>query len=112
MVRAGIMFMFLLSAVAWDAPVYCEDEVTGHKILILKGNVSSVDWVKSMIVVKWFDRSDFRFDEVALYTERNTKITKKGSSIGLGDLNTGDRVIVEFYNDSPNPLKAVSITVS
>jgi len=100
-----IILAICAGSISWS---YCDidtDTSAEHFIRVIKGNISSVNWVGSEIVVKTFD------DETTIFVSHSTRITKRGVSIQLSDINISDKVTVEYYNDSPGPLKAVSITV-
>lgn len=77
----------------------------------VKGQISSVDWVGSNIIVRWYDDTSCTFDSLSIFIPDNAKIIKNGVEIKLGDVNISDKVEVEFYDASFGPLKAVLVTI-
>lgn len=99
----GIIFVF-------SAFNFCAAEP--REVLAVSGDVDSVDWVASELVVSWFDVESDRDDQLTIFVPKGTQIIKGINSISLCDVNIGDHVKVEYYNATPGPLKAVKITIS
>ncbi len=73
----------------------------------IEGNVLSVDWVGSKIVVK-VDGND----EMTFTVAEDAQVIRAGETIGLDDLLQNDPVTITYYNASPGPLVAVSVSDS
>lgn len=74
----------------------------------VEGQICGVDLFYSDIVVKKVSYHD----QITIHVPRNVSIYKKDSVVSLEDIQEGDNVAVDYYNDSPGPLKALKITVT
>jgi len=76
----------------------------------IAGTIVQTDWVKSMIVVRYFNRALASLDEVNIIVDRNTKMTRGTDTIYLAGILQGDQVTVIYYDDGLSGLKAKKIT--
>lgn len=80
--------------------------------MTLKANVVSVDWVGSLICVRWFDQTNNVFDQMVFTVTRDTRIIKGTDDIFLTDLHQQDWVSIKYYDNDLGGLEPVSIEVS
>ena len=100
--------MLIMTAVIF--PAYCSDDASNNDMMMVRGQLSTVDWVGDKISVRYQD--GLIRDEIMISVPDSTKIIKGGNTIKLFDLHLFDSVKVEYYDDSPvGGLKAKSITV-
>lgn len=109
----ALLIFTLFSMVSLGGPrQYCFGNEDSRQVKIIEGNIVDIDWVAQKIVVRWLQtQGQVTFDEITIFVPDGTKITKGSDTISLSDLNMTDPVTVEYYNDSPGPLKAKSINV-
>ena len=106
-------FLFVaLFSVSLILPAYSQDNIDNKKVTTIEGQVVTIDWVASEIVVRWFDsRPGYGYDETKITVTRDATITKGTDNIDLFDININDDVTVRYYDDAFSGLKAVSIVV-
>lgn len=76
----------------------------------VQGNALSVDWVGSKLAIKVSLGGNA--DEMCFIVAEDAQIMRAGENISLDDILQNDPVTVAYYNASPGPLVAVSITDS
>jgi hypothetical protein len=76
----------------------------------VEGQISSIDWVGSKMVVRWLADSG-KYDEIMLFVPDNTPITRGTETADFTDLEEGDKVLVAYYDASPGPLTVTSVMV-
>ncbi|MFZ5800271.1 MAG: hypothetical protein ACOY3D_02700 [Candidatus Omnitrophota bacterium] len=97
----------------WSFPLYGGDDLSPPATtLTLKGNVVSVDWVGSLICVRWYDQTNNVFDQMLFKVRRNAQILKGIYNIFLSDIHQQDRVAIEYYDNGLAGLVATRIEVS
>jgi hypothetical protein len=93
-------------------PGYCQNSGNVKQIKTVSGDIADLDWVGQKIVVRWLQtQGQVKHDEITIFVPEDIKITKGSNTVSFSELNISDRVTVEYYNSSPGPLKAVSVTV-
>ncbi len=84
--------------VACFSPCFCQEQVRTVQSQSFKGNIVYVDFVGSKITVKYLQPNGNN-DEITLGVSSHTKVNRGDLRIALTDLNKGDEVIVEYYDD-------------
>lgn len=103
MLSAVILSMVFLPIVSYAG--FHDPELEKQTV---EGQIYGVDTSSYDITVK---KVSFH-DQITIHVPYNTNIYKQGKAISLDDIHEGDNVVVDFYNDSPGPLKATKITVT
>ncbi|MFA5039459.1 MAG: hypothetical protein WC732_07240 [Candidatus Omnitrophota bacterium] len=105
MSRIPLLFVLLLSVVAFAVPAFAETDPADIPLMAsIQGWVVTVDWVGSKIVLNTGD------DEITLRFMDDVQVQKNGQDISINDLNQGDQVTVHFIDKRHAGLVAVSIT--
>lgn len=79
----------------------CASADEARQIRTIQGNVSSVDWVGSVIVI----------NDIRLIVLPDTKIYKGNITIPFSDIRVNDAITVTYYRDSSGTFRAISIAV-
>ena len=94
--------VFLLTNIiifgACFSPCFCQEQVQIVQPQLFKGKIVIVDLVGSKITVRYLQPNGDN-DEITLKVTFHTKISKGDLRILLSDLNEGDEVAVEYYDD-------------
>ena len=85
-------------------PLLFGEDISDQPIFTVQGTVNQVNWVKQVLVVYSFG------DELSIFIPDRTPIRRGADDISLADINMGDPVTVKYYNATPGPLKAVSVS--
>lgn len=102
----GVLVLFLGMAAA--CPSYGETAKTPQLRRTVSGNVKSVDYVGSQIVL--MNVSNFGgSSEMLISVTENTRITRDGDTIVLPDIEIDDVVDVTFRETAPGIYEAVTI---
>jgi hypothetical protein len=103
--RAMIIFtlFFLAIACAWAF-----EDAQNQKTI--SGTVEDIDWVRSIITVRYADLYSGNIDEINIVVPSEAKIMNGTETKYLSDLGQSDPVIVTYYDDGLSGLKAKSIT--
>ncbi len=112
--RAGTKFLFVsLLGVSLAFTAYAQAASDHVDVKTIEGRIVALDWVASVIVVRWFGSPGEGYgpDEVTIHVNDDTRITKGAQDISLADINVDDRVSVSFYRDSFAGLQAIRIVV-
>jgi len=111
---AAFLFIFFFGAAAvYPLVGYCQNSNATRQIKTANGYVIDIDWVGQTMVVRWLEsQGQVTYDEITIFVPDGTKITKGSDTISLSDINMRDQVTVEYRDNSPGPLKAVSIIVN
>jgi len=88
---------------------FAQDETTSPKIQTIRGQIVALDTADLTMTVRWF-RNDF--DEINLKVPLGCQIRKGDQQITINELNIGDEVEVDYYDDGFTGLKAVKIFVT
>lgn len=115
MKRVITVIILLANIVIFSAcfyPCFCQQQVEIVQSLVIKGNIANIDLVNSEITVKYLQPNGNN-DEITLGANVHTIITQGDLRISLSDLNEGDEVAVQYYDDpmSFDVLKASQINV-
>ena len=73
----------------------------------VEGRIIAVDLTRPVIEVSMVSYHD----QITISVPYSAKIYKAGKPVELKDAREGDSVVVNYYNDSPNPLKVISMTI-
>lgn len=94
MTKFKIIFSIAMIAACFVAalPAYCQDD-GGRVMQTVDGRVVSVDALGSKIVIKTIDNMAFSVASDAKI------INKDGFSIKLSQVNTGNYIMVDYYDD-------------
>ncbi len=93
-----ILSAALLCAAVLAAPGMCQDETRTITVYTIEGEITSLDTVSGIIVVKWTQSyPSITYDEITLKVPNDLSITKGSDTIGVEDLNQFDRVAVKYY---------------
>lgn len=106
MIRFPLMVLAVLSVVMLSSstPVTCQND-SSSETLMVDGSVVSVDNSNSKIVVKAVETLSFTVPSDAKITNDD------GFDIKLSDINTGDYVLIEYYDGKDGSHIARNINV-
>ncbi|MDD5165948.1 MAG: hypothetical protein PHQ57_00965 [Candidatus Omnitrophica bacterium] len=85
-------------------PLLFGEDISDQPIFTVQGMVNQVDWVKQVLIV--YNSGD----EMSIFIPDGTPIHRGANDITLADINMGDPVTIRYYNATPGPLKAVSVS--
>ncbi len=111
MIRSCLFLSLVFLCALFAAPL-CQCQEGG--VLTVEGEITSVDWVGGVIVVRWLqEEPTIGYDEIALQVPGDLKIMKGTDTISLEDLNQFDRVAVQYRKSGSIGLPTViSMTVT
>ena len=96
----ALFFMSTASGLAFD-------DNPGQKTI--SGIVTDIDWVKSIITVRYSDPFSGNADEVDIIVPSDTRIMNGTETEYLSDIEQSDAVTVTYYDDGVSGLKAKRI---
>ncbi len=96
-----ISIVFLVLSFLIISPALADDS----EDKTISGTVSSTDWVKSVVSVRYADPYTGNTDEINLRSTGDSEITRGTDSISLSDVEQGDPVSVTYYKDDLSGLK-------
>lgn len=96
------VLFFMVTVLAWAV-----DDDQSQKTV--SGTISDIDWVKSIITVRYSDPYSGNADEIDIIVPEGIKIMNGTESKDLGDLEQSDPVSVTYYDDGVSGLKAKRI---
>lgn len=104
MLKKIIVFVlfFMITVLAWAID-------DGQSQKTVSGTVSDIDWVKSIITVRYLDPYSGNADEIDIIVPDGIKIMNGTESKDLGDLEQSDPISVTYYDDGVSGLKAKRI---
>lgn len=105
--RTIIIIGVIISAAALTMP--CSHGADAPDIRTISGMVTSTDWVRSTIVVRYAISRTYY--DIRLIVPKGVKISKQGDVISFANINIGDPVTVEFYYDPQGAAVALNISV-
>jgi hypothetical protein len=97
------VLLFTVGTCGWAS-----EDGQGQKTI--SGSIEDIDWVKSMITVRYSDPYSGNTDEIDIIVPSDTKIMNGTEQKYLSDLEQSDMVTVTYYNDGLSGLKAKRIT--
>lgn len=107
MLRLATIILIIMGVVMFSAsPSYCVE----RQMKIVHGEVSSVDWVGGILVVKWLEEEFDAYQEITFMVPDRFKISKGAGTIGLSELEIGDTLIVNYYENPDGSTELISIT--
>ena len=83
-------------------------QVNEGRLKSIQGNVKSIDWVGSTLVVSFIDEKG-NPREITFLVPEDLKIARGNEEIGLADVEMGDILNVEYCEVSSGPFMAKSI---
>lgn len=99
-----VIFMAVL--LIYASICYAQEDLSeGKPIITASGIVSDISWATSTIVVRLYN------DEITFFVPHKAKITKGAGQVGFSEIQRFNKVTVKFIDDSPGPLKVISITI-
>jgi hypothetical protein len=105
--RLGLVIFIIMSVAAFSAaPSYSIE----RQMKVIHGEVSSVDWVGGILVVKWLEEEFDAYQEITFMVPDMFKINKGAGTIGLSELEIGDALIVHYYENPDGSTELISIT--
>lgn len=104
-IRVISIFVLLFVALGYG---WAFDDDQAYKTI--SGTVSDVDWVKSIITVRFSHPFSGNIDEINIIVPGEAKIMNGAVTKSLSDIGQFDPITVTYYDDGLSGLKAVSIT--
>jgi len=114
MTKACFIFpLVLLFAVISTVPCQCQNDAYESATYNVQGEITSIDSVKGVIVVKWLQEDPIiGYQELVLKVPEDLKIFKGTDTIGFDDVNQFDRVTVQYCRSTSGDMpKVVSMIV-
>jgi len=71
----------------------------------VSGTVTSLDWVKSTLTVRYADPYTGNTDEINLRVTGDSELTRGSDSVSASDIEQGDPVMATYYHDDLSGLK-------
>lgn len=99
---AAILAIMICAAVV--TPCYCQDEAKGRELKTIEGYVTMVDDHKSQIKIRGIKNTVFSVD-------KDATITEDANDIKLSDIDKGDYIAVEYYDEPSGSAVATSIEI-
>jgi len=109
---AAIILIIAGAAVFSAAPYCCGAGSPERAAKSIHGEVSSVDWVSGTLVVKWLDVEFDVFQEISFTVPDGFKIKKGPNTIDLSELEIGDPLIVNYYENPDGSTELININDS
>ncbi len=97
---ARLFFALVLLTISCVS-VCAQEDADVRQMHTIEGNISSVDWVGSVISV----------NNIVMSVSPDIQIRKGSDTIGLDDVNMGDPVVVTYYIDSSGANRVVNMSV-
>ena len=72
----------------------------------ISGSVADIDWVKSIITVRYSDPLSGNTDEINIIVPSGAEVTNGTESKDISDIEQSDPVTVTYYDDGLSGLKA------
>lgn len=111
--RLAAIILIISSAMVFKAaPSYCESGASGRAAKSIHGEVSSVDWVGGTFAIKWLDVEFNDYLEMSFKVSDGFKIKKGSDTIYLFDLEIGDPLMVNYYENSDGSTELISVNDS
>jgi hypothetical protein len=109
---AAIILIIAGAAVFNAAPSYCEAEAPGRMAKSAHGLVSSVDWVGGSFTIKWLDIEFDVYQEMSFKVPDGFKMKKGPNTMDLSELEIGDPLMVNYYENSDGSTELISVNDS
>ncbi|MFH0771524.1 MAG: hypothetical protein V1933_02770 [Candidatus Omnitrophota bacterium] len=114
-----VIILTVLMGMVFVNLCYCQDtgnnEVGGiesaQETKTAQGTVTSIDAAGGVITVNLFDAINLDNDNITVEILPQAEVYKEDALIHSSDIQVGDVVGIEYYNDSTGSLKATSVTV-
>jgi len=98
---------FIFSGLLLNSAWALEDD---HNRKTISGTVEDIDWLKSIITVRYYDADTSSSDELDIIIPGDVKIKCGASELSFPDIEQSDPVTVTYYNDGVSGLKAVRVS--
>jgi hypothetical protein len=108
--RAALAVFLFICVFVLTTPCFSLEAWEKKEIKTVRGEIRSINWVAGYIVVRWFNGN--RFDEITVKVPEKFIINKNNNDISLADLNQGDKVAVQYYDDYFGDLTVTNIDVA
>ncbi len=95
-----LLITFLIVSLSWAEDVQKKT---------ISGEVVNLDWVGSVICVRYYPDFDLNADEIIIKITGETTIHRGTNSITFSDILQSDQVTVTYYDDGVGGLKAIRI---
>jgi len=92
------LLMNIVIFVACFSPCFCQEQIQMVQPQLFKGNIVYLDLIGSKITLKHL-QTNGKNDEITLGVTSHTKVDRGDLRISLSELNEGDEVVVEYYDD-------------
>ena len=100
---ARTMSIFVLLSIV-TVYAWAFDGEQGQKTI--SGSVADIDWVKSIITVRYSDSLSGNTDEINIIVPSGAEITNGTETKDISDIEQSDPVTVTYYDDGLSGLKA------
>ncbi len=104
MIMVRVISLLMIIGVVMSSPSYCQYDAEEPELKTIGGTVSSISVAKSVIVIQAGNTFTFSVSPQAT-------ITRDIYDIKLSDINVGDYVTVEYYDDASGSHIATGISV-
>lgn len=108
MLRAAAIFLVFVFGISLAVPCHCQEGTTKT----LDGTISSLDWARSEIVIKWLNASDNSYRETVLDVPGDAVMKKGADTIEFSELEISDSVTVKYHEDATGNATLVSLEVT
>ncbi|MDD5422369.1 MAG: hypothetical protein WC592_07750 [Candidatus Omnitrophota bacterium] len=105
MIKNIAVVLTVMMCAAAATPCYCQDEAEGRELMTVEGYVTTVDDRGSQIKIRGIKNTGFSIDKNATITAEDA------SDIKLSDINKGDYVAIEYYDEPSGSSVVTSIAV-
>lgn len=102
---AWVMIIFILFSIVMPC-VWADNDLSQKTI---SGRVDEIDWVKSIITVRYTDPLSGNTDEIDIIVPAEVKIMNGTETESFSDIEQSDPVTVIYYDDGLSGLKAQKI---
>lgn len=103
------VFLFFVAAHPYCACAQ-QDQARSCVTKSVAGKVVEVDWVASVLVVKWLGANGY--DELAISVPEDARITRGAEKVDFGDVELSDDVYIQYRDCGPAGLKAMTVNVN
>jgi hypothetical protein len=109
MTKSVKVFAAVLLGIACCVHGFCQDSGSTKETKSLTGTAIAIDWVASLLTIRYFDTLKDSYDEITLTVTSDTRILRGTDRIDFSGIEEGDEVVIEYYRDDFSGLKARSI---
>lgn len=106
---AGLVLAILINIAFSPAASFSEQDATAQEIYSMRGSIVDVDWAGSKIVLRC--SVDSSYDEMTFEVNDDTVITRGDEKWEFSNIQSGDRVKIQYFNRQFGWPLAVSIAI-